>query len=85
VYGAVHGFWQVESAELADGSTGCGEVARGGCLFVWNFSLTRSTVLKEVKRRTIPGLAKFFVDAAQIINKLRRIPFACPQEFCRSK
>ena len=34
VYGAVHGFWQVESAELADGPTRCSEVARGGCLFV---------------------------------------------------
>ena len=29
-----------ESAELVDGHCGCGEVARGGCLFAWNFSLT---------------------------------------------
>ena len=29
-----------ESAELADGPSGCGEVARGGCLFAWNFSVT---------------------------------------------
>ena len=76
VYGAVHGFWQVESVELADGPAGCGEVVRGGCLFVWNFSLTRSNVLTE--RRTVPGLAKRFAGAAQIANKPRRIPFACP-------
>jgi len=32
-YSAVKGFWPVEEfAELVDGSTGCGEVARGGCL-----------------------------------------------------
>ena len=35
-----------ELAELADGLTGCGEVASGGCLLAWNFSgVTRSTVL----------------------------------------
>jgi hypothetical protein len=38
--------------ELADGSTGCVEVARGGCLFAWNFSVTRSTVPTEKERRT---------------------------------
>ena len=32
-------------AELADVPTGCGEVARGGCSYAWNFSVTRSTVL----------------------------------------
>ena len=37
MYGAVHGFWQVESAELADGPFGCVEVARGGCLSVCLF------------------------------------------------
>jgi len=32
----VHGFWKAEDlAELADGPTGCGEVARGGCLFIY--------------------------------------------------
>ena len=31
--------------ELADGPSGCGEVATGGCLFVWKFSETSSTVL----------------------------------------
>jgi hypothetical protein len=36
-------FWQLELAELADGPTGCGEVARDGCSFAWNFSATRST------------------------------------------
>ena len=30
-------FWPVEElAQLAGGPTGCGEVARGGCLFAWN-------------------------------------------------
>ena len=45
---AMHGFgrWK-ELAELADGPTGCGAVARGGCLFARNFILTRSTVLIE--------------------------------------
>ena len=33
--------------ELADGSSGCGEVARGGCLFVRKFSVTSSSVLAE--------------------------------------
>jgi hypothetical protein len=41
-YSAVHGFWLVEElAELADGPTGCGEVARGGCLFASNVSVSR--------------------------------------------
>ena len=50
IYIAVHCFWLVE--ELAYGPTGCGEVARGGCSFAWNFSVTRSNVLTEVERRT---------------------------------
>jgi len=33
-------------AGLASGSTGCVEVARDGCLFAWNFWVTRSTVLR---------------------------------------
>jgi hypothetical protein len=38
----VHGFWPVEeTVDLADGPTGGGEVARGWCLFAWNFSVTR--------------------------------------------
>jgi hypothetical protein len=37
---------------LADGPTGCGEVARGGCSSAWNFSVTRTTVLTEAERRT---------------------------------
>ena len=51
-YIAVHGFWPVEKlVELADGPTGCGEVARSGCLFEWNFSASRSAVLTEADRR----------------------------------
>lgn len=37
--------------ELADRSTVCGKVVRGGCLFTWNFSVASSTVLVEVERR----------------------------------
>jgi hypothetical protein len=44
-----------ELAELADGPTKCGEVARGGCLFDGNFSVTSSTVLTQVERRTRPN------------------------------
>jgi hypothetical protein len=40
-----------ESAELADGPTESGAVASGGFSFVWNFSVTRSTVLMETERR----------------------------------
>jgi len=39
-----------ELAELADRPTSCGEMARGGCSFAWNFSVTRSTVLTEADR-----------------------------------
>jgi len=49
-YIAVHGFWPVEMlVELTDGPTECGGVARGGCLFAWNFSVTRSAVFTEAK------------------------------------
>jgi hypothetical protein len=54
----VHGFWPVEElAELADGPTGCGEVARGGCSFAWNFSVKRSLVLTVAERRAGPNMA----------------------------
>jgi hypothetical protein len=36
-----------EIAGLADGPTGCDQLARGGCLFVCDFSVTRSAVLTE--------------------------------------
>jgi hypothetical protein len=52
----VNGFWQVESAEQEGVPTESGEVARGGCLFAWNFSVTRSTVLTEAERRTRQNL-----------------------------
>jgi hypothetical protein len=39
-----------EVAELADGPIGCGELARGGCLFAWNFSVTRLVVFTEAQR-----------------------------------
>lgn len=33
----------------ADGPIWCGEVARGGCVFTWNFSVTKPTVLNREK------------------------------------
>jgi hypothetical protein len=55
-YSAVHGFRPVEDlAELLDGPTGCGEVAKGGCLCAWNFSVTWSAVLTVADRRTRPS------------------------------
>ena len=46
-------FWPVEDiADLVDGPTGCGDVARGGGLFAWNFTVTRSTVLSERRHLT---------------------------------
>ena len=54
---AVHGFWPAdEFVDLADGPTGCGEVARGGCLCAWNFSVTRYCVPRQVERRTRPNM-----------------------------
>jgi hypothetical protein len=42
IYSAVHGSWPVEkSAGLADEPSRRGEVAKGGCLFAWNFVMTR--------------------------------------------
>jgi len=53
---AVHGFWLMkESAELVEGPTGCGEGVRSGCLFAWNFSVTKPNVLTEVERRPRPN------------------------------
>jgi hypothetical protein len=52
VYSALFRFWPVEdSEELVDGPTGCVEVARGGCLFAWNFSATRPPALTEAEKR----------------------------------
>jgi len=57
-YSTVHGFWPVEVlAELADGPTGCGEVAMGGCIFVWNFSVTRTAILTEAEKRDRPNMS----------------------------
>jgi hypothetical protein len=45
-----------EVAELAEGSTECGELVRVGCLFVWNFSMTRSAVCTGVESWTGPNM-----------------------------
>jgi len=55
-YSALHGFWPVKDlAELADGPSCRGAVVRGGCLFVWNFSVTRTDVFSEAETRTRPN------------------------------
>jgi hypothetical protein len=54
LYSAVHSFWPVEELEeLADGPSGCEEVARGGSLCAWNFSVTRSTVIMEAEIKAL--------------------------------
>jgi hypothetical protein len=41
-YSAVYGIRPVEELpELADGPTGCSEVASGGCAVAWNVRVTR--------------------------------------------
>ena len=51
-YSAVHGVWpEKDLAELADGPTGCSEVAKSGYLFAWNFCVTRSAVLTAAEER----------------------------------
>jgi hypothetical protein len=45
----VHIFWPVEKfAELANGPSAHDEVKEGWDLFVWTFSVTKSTVQSEV-------------------------------------
>jgi len=44
-------FWPVkDSAELADGPTGCGDIARSRRLFAWYFSVTKSSACTEAER-----------------------------------
>ena len=43
-----------ELRELAVAPTECGEVARRGCLFAWNFSVRRAAVFTDTERRTRP-------------------------------
>jgi hypothetical protein len=53
LYSTLRHFWLVEIVELEDMGTGCCEMARGGCLFAWNFSVTRSAVLMEVESKAL--------------------------------
>ena len=46
-----------ELAEPADGPAECSEVARGGCVFAWSFSVTRSAELTVAERRPRPNMA----------------------------
>jgi hypothetical protein len=43
-----------ELGELAVGPTECGQSARRGCLFAWNFSVTRSAAFTAAERSTRP-------------------------------
>jgi hypothetical protein len=45
-----------ELAKLVDGPMGCGKVEMGECLFAWNFSVKRASVLVEVEGRTKPNM-----------------------------
>jgi hypothetical protein len=55
-YSAVHGFWPLEDlAELAAETAVRGEVARGGCSFALNFSVTSLPILMEAERKTGPN------------------------------
>jgi len=55
ITGVVHVFSPVEDlALLGNGPNGCGEMARGGCSYAWNFSVTRSPLLTEAENRTRP-------------------------------
>jgi len=50
VISTIHGLWPVEKfAELADVLIGSGEMASDVCLFAWNFSMRRSTVITVVE------------------------------------
>ena len=52
VYSTLFRLWPVEDfAQLENWPTGSHEVARVGCIFTWNYSVTRSTVLTEADRR----------------------------------
>ena len=39
-----------------DGPIWCVEVARGGCVFAWNFSVTKPAVLTETESRARPNM-----------------------------
>jgi len=41
---------------LADRLAGCGEVARSGCSFAWNFSHTWSLYLQRWREDTTPNM-----------------------------
>jgi hypothetical protein len=54
---AVRDFWPVEKlAQLADWPAGCGELAWGGRLCAWNFSVKRSPVFTEAEGRIRPNM-----------------------------
>jgi hypothetical protein len=53
------GSGRVEFVELAAGPTGCCKMASGGCGYAWNFSVTRSTVIKVAERKSRSNMALF--------------------------
>lgn len=71
----MYGSWLVEKlTELADGPTGCAEVARGQCLFASNISVTRSAVLMV---RTTSNMTLFqrLASSLPLENSNGRKPF----------
>ena len=52
----MHGFWPLEDLALfGNGPSECSEMARGGCSYAWNFSVTQSPVLTKAERRARPN------------------------------
>ena len=62
----------MDLAELADGSTVSGEVAKGRCLFARNLSATRSTVLTEKQFVAVPSNAPKFYLSVTTCFSLKR-------------
>jgi hypothetical protein len=60
---------------MADGPTGCGDLARGGFLCAWNFSVTRSPVLMEAERSTRPNMTMHCISDSLLAYHLK-IPLA---------
>ena len=47
----------------ADGPSGYGEMARGGCLFAWNFSVTRSAVPTGGVEKPLDQTCRYISDS----------------------
>ena len=83
VYSAVHAFWPAgELTELADGPTERDQMARGGCLFAPNFSVTRSTVLRNAERRQWTNHDAVVALVTRSQPTVRKFPIAKKRTLC---